>query len=72
MTRISNDIYKNGKLWCGYDYDKQIWIYEGKEDTRTLKELKACIEKPYYCCGCGKIIPAIYLSVCEYCNTVQG
>ena len=44
MTRISNDMYKNGKLWCGYDYDKQIWIYEGKEDTRTLKELKACIE----------------------------
>ena len=23
-------------IWNGYDYDKQIWVFEGKPDTRTL------------------------------------
>ena len=43
MTRISNDQYKDGILWNGYDYEKQEWVFEGKKDTRTLGELRAAI-----------------------------
>lgn len=47
MTRISNDEYRTvdgvRKLWSGYDYEKQEWVYEGKKDTRTLEELQASI-----------------------------
>lgn len=35
----------NSKLWCGYDYVAQLWVFEGKKDTRTLEELKASIGK---------------------------
>ena len=28
------------KLWKGYDYNKQEWVFEGKKDTRTLEELR--------------------------------
>lgn len=31
---------KKLKIWSGFDYDKQEWIFEGKKDTRTLEELK--------------------------------
>ena len=27
-------------LWRGYDYTNQMWVYEGKEDTRTLEVIK--------------------------------
>jgi hypothetical protein len=29
-----------GKLWNGYDYEKQEWVYHGKKDTRTLEDLQ--------------------------------
>jgi len=32
---------KGATIWKGYDYKKQCWIFEGKEDTRTLEELHA-------------------------------
>jgi len=31
---------EDSKLWKGYDYDKQYWVFEGKRDTRTLEELR--------------------------------
>ncbi len=33
----------NLKLWNGFDYQAQKWIFEGKEDTRTLEELQASL-----------------------------
>ena len=34
MSRISRilfpDEYRNGRLWNGYDYDRQAWVIEGK------------------------------------------
>ena len=32
---------KGATLWRGFDYERQIWIFNGKEDTRTLEELQA-------------------------------
>lgn len=32
------------KLWNGYDYDRQMWIRNGAEDTRTIEELRADID----------------------------
>ena len=43
MSRMSSDEYKNGKLWNGYDYTNQYWVYEGKRDTRTIAELEQAI-----------------------------
>ena len=31
---------ENAKLWRGYNYDKQEWIFDGKKDIRTLEQLK--------------------------------
>jgi len=31
----------NSKIWNGYDYDKQEWIYKGEKDTRTIQELRS-------------------------------
>ena len=30
----------NSKLWKGYDYTNQEWVFEGKKDIRTLEELR--------------------------------
>lgn len=30
MTRLSNDVYEDGRLIHGYDYDKQCWVLDGK------------------------------------------
>jgi hypothetical protein len=27
-------------VWNGYDYKNQMWVFEGKKDTRTIEELK--------------------------------
>lgn len=27
--RTSNDEFKNGLLWNGYDYDRQAWVVDG-------------------------------------------
>ena len=32
-------------LWCGYDYSRQCWIFEGKKDERTLEQVRAAAEK---------------------------
>ncbi len=29
MTRFSNNYYRGGRLWDGYDYDKQAWVLDG-------------------------------------------
>jgi len=31
---------KDAKIWNGYDYKNQHWVYQGKKDTRTLEKLK--------------------------------
>lgn len=30
MSRQSNDEYRDGRLWNGYDYDRQAWVKAGK------------------------------------------
>ncbi len=30
MSRTSNDLYRNGRLWEGYDYENQSWVKDGK------------------------------------------
>lgn len=32
-------------LWKGYDYKNQCWVFEGKEDTRTLYEIRKSREE---------------------------
>ncbi|MCX6724220.1 MAG: hypothetical protein NT155_03575 [Candidatus Staskawiczbacteria bacterium] len=32
---------KEARIWNGYDYQNQYWVYQGKRDTRTLTELRA-------------------------------
>ena len=34
------EVPASAKIWQGYDYDKQMWIFNGKPDTRTLAELQ--------------------------------
>ena len=41
MTRIPDGAI----IWQGFDYERQIWIYNGVEDKRTLEELQAEIKK---------------------------
>jgi len=36
---------KGAILWNGYDYKNQCWVFEGKEDTRTLYEIRKSREK---------------------------
>lgn len=33
----------NLKLYNGYDYERQYWVYKGERDTRTLEELKTSV-----------------------------
>ena len=46
LMAFSQDVYPpvGAKIWTGYDYKNQYWIYEGKKDTRHLKELRASIK----------------------------
>lgn len=38
-------IKANGlKIYNGYDYNKQCWIFNGERDTRTLEELKQALK----------------------------
>jgi len=30
MSRASNDVYKNGRLWNGFDYSNQAWVVQGR------------------------------------------
>ena len=30
MTRLSSDIYQDGRLISGYDYENQAWVEDGK------------------------------------------
>ena len=34
---------EGARIWNGYDYEKQCWIFNGEHDTRTLEELKASL-----------------------------
>jgi len=29
MTRTSTDEYRDGRLWAGFDYDRQAWVSDG-------------------------------------------
>lgn len=31
---------KDAKIYNGFDYKNQCWIFEGKKDNRTIKELE--------------------------------
>ena len=31
------------KIYTGYDYQNQCWMFEGKKDTRTLEQLQNSI-----------------------------
>ncbi|MBT9166933.1 MAG: hypothetical protein DDT19_00257 [Syntrophomonadaceae bacterium] len=42
MTRTSNNEYQNGRLWYGYDYDKQVWVVDGKYDDCGHPEEMKC------------------------------
>ena len=35
---------QGARIWNGYDYENQYWVYNGVRDTRTLEELRAAIE----------------------------
>ena len=37
---------EGARIWNGYDYINQCWIFNGERDTRTLEELKAAMVKP--------------------------
>ena len=45
---MSNDEYRIidgvSVLWNGYNYEHQYWVFEGKEDTRTLEELQELLK----------------------------
>lgn len=59
MSRTSNDEYKNGALFNGYDYSRQAWVREGKYvrcgHPETMRcgcygrahEGEACSEPPF-------------------------
>lgn len=34
---------RGAKIFNGYDYKKQYWVYKGKKDNRTIEELKKVI-----------------------------
>ena len=36
-------LYPNAKLWNGYNYERQEWVFKGQKDIRTLAELKASL-----------------------------
>ncbi len=36
---------EDAKIWNGYDYKNQHWVYKGNKDTRTLEELLKNITK---------------------------
>ena len=36
---------RNAVFWTGYDYKNQYWVFEGKKDTRTIKEIKRSRKK---------------------------
>jgi len=29
-VRESSDEYREGRLWAGYDYDRQVWVVDGR------------------------------------------
>ena len=31
------------KIWNGYDYKNQYWVFNGKKDTRTLEEVRLAL-----------------------------
>lgn len=47
------ELPSGAKLWNGYDYEQQFWVYKGERDTRTLEELRASIEATK-CPACGR------------------
>ncbi len=39
-------IKKQGlKLYNGYDYKNQYWVFNGAKDNRTIEELRAILKK---------------------------
>ncbi len=40
--RTSNNYYKDGKLWDGYDYDNQAWVRDGKYVSCGHPESMTC------------------------------
>jgi len=42
MSRLSNDVYKNGRLWNGFDYSNQAWVGQAtfESDLREFADGK--------------------------------
>lgn len=36
---------EGSRIWNGYDYQNQFWVFHGKRDTRTIAELRQAIYK---------------------------
>ena len=45
IIAVSQDVKppEGSKIWNGYDYKNQYWVYQGEKDKRTLKELYQAI-----------------------------
>lgn len=50
MSRESSNVYKNGLLYNGFDYDLQVWVINGI--------VKDCSHPLYYANCCNKRIYA--------------
>ena len=45
---------EGSKIWNGYDYKNQYWVYQGKKDERTLVEIRMTTNEPIVICfRCG-------------------
>jgi hypothetical protein len=45
MSRLSINVYHNGKLWAGYDYDNQAWVENGVYLRCSHKDACGCFGK---------------------------
>lgn len=36
---------EGSRIWNGYDYKNQYWVFHGERDTRTIEELRQSLAK---------------------------
>lgn len=46
IVALSQDeqVPENAKIYNGYDYHNQCWMFEGKKDVRTLEQLQDSVD----------------------------
>jgi len=46
IITLSQDqqVPENAKIYNGYDYQNQCWIFKGEKDNRTIDEIKSLLE----------------------------